>query len=177
MEELLVYVVSWVGISVAVVCLATCLTTLCCQGAPWHTDHSTIHCNLWANLLVTELLFLVGANKTQYTVSASVSDRRKQTVIVKVQPEWMLPLVCVCVFQWPGCVLHHRRPAALLAALGVLLAVSGGVGALPVAAGGLRGAELQEEVLLPVRLLHPRAGGGRVGGHRLQRLQLQNGVS
>lgn len=85
-EELLVYVVSWVGISVAVVCLATCLTTLCCQGAPWHTDHSTIHCNLWANLLVTELLFLVGANKTQYTVSASVSDRRKQTVIVKVQP-------------------------------------------------------------------------------------------
>ena len=69
-EELLVYVVSWVGISVALVCLATCLTTLCCQGAPWHTDHSTIHCNLWANLLFTELLFLVGANKTQYTVSA-----------------------------------------------------------------------------------------------------------
>lgn len=68
-EEMLVYVVSWVGISVAVVCLATCLTTLCCQGAPWHTDHSTIHCNLWANLLVTELLFLVGANRTQYTVS------------------------------------------------------------------------------------------------------------
>lgn len=73
-EELLVYVVSWVGISVALVCLATCLTTLCCQGAPWHTDHSTIHCNLWANLLITELLFLVGANKTQYTVSASLLD-------------------------------------------------------------------------------------------------------
>lgn len=68
-EELFVYVVSWVGISVALVCLATCLTTLCCQGAPWHTDHSTIHCNLWANLLITEVLFLVGANKTQYTVS------------------------------------------------------------------------------------------------------------
>ncbi|KAM9856523.1 adhesion G protein-coupled receptor L1-like [Aulostomus maculatus] len=71
-EELLVYVVSWVGISVALVCLATCLTTLCCQGAPWHTDHSTIHCNLWANLLITELLFLVGANKTQYTVVCSI---------------------------------------------------------------------------------------------------------
>ncbi|KAI4832075.1 hypothetical protein KUCAC02_015058 [Chaenocephalus aceratus] len=71
-EELLVYVVSWVGISVALVCLATCLTTLCCQGAPWHTDHSTIHCNLWANLLFTELLFLVGANKTQYTVVCSI---------------------------------------------------------------------------------------------------------
>uniref|UniRef100_A0A4W6DIC7 Adhesion G protein-coupled receptor L1a n=1 Tax=Lates calcarifer TaxID=8187 RepID=A0A4W6DIC7_LATCA len=71
-EELLVYVVSWVGISVALVCLAICLTTLCCQGAPWHTDHSTIHCNLWANLLITELLFLVGASKTQYTVVCSI---------------------------------------------------------------------------------------------------------
>lgn len=73
-EELLVYVVSWVGISVALVCLAICLTTLCCQGALWHTDHSTIHCNLWASLLITELLFLVGANKTQYTVSALLLD-------------------------------------------------------------------------------------------------------
>ncbi|PWA14882.1 hypothetical protein CCH79_00014271 [Gambusia affinis] len=67
-EELLVYVVSWVGIAVALVCLATCLITLCCQGAPWHTDHSTIHCNLWANLLITELIFLIGANKTKYTI-------------------------------------------------------------------------------------------------------------
>uniref|UniRef100_A0A673B9X0 Adhesion G protein-coupled receptor L1a n=1 Tax=Sphaeramia orbicularis TaxID=375764 RepID=A0A673B9X0_9TELE len=71
-ESLLVNVVSWVGISVALVCLATCLTTLCCQGAPWHTDHSTIHCNLWANLLFTELLFLVGANKAQYIVLCSI---------------------------------------------------------------------------------------------------------
>uniref|UniRef100_A0A3B4BHB7 Adhesion G protein-coupled receptor L1a n=1 Tax=Periophthalmus magnuspinnatus TaxID=409849 RepID=A0A3B4BHB7_9GOBI len=71
-EELLVSVVSWVGISVALVCLGTCLATLCCQGAPWHTDHSTIHCNLWANLLFTELLFLVGANKAQYTVLCSI---------------------------------------------------------------------------------------------------------
>uniref|UniRef100_A0A3Q2YGH1 Adhesion G protein-coupled receptor L1-like n=1 Tax=Hippocampus comes TaxID=109280 RepID=A0A3Q2YGH1_HIPCM len=70
--ELLVYIVSWVGISVALVCLATCLTTLCCQAAPWHTDHSTIHCNLWANLLITELLFLVESIKTQYTVVCSI---------------------------------------------------------------------------------------------------------
>ncbi|XP_043970417.1 adhesion G protein-coupled receptor L1-like isoform X2 [Gambusia affinis] len=72
-EELLVYVVSWVGIAVALVCLATCLITLCCQGAPWHTDHSTIHCNLWANLLITELIFLIGANKTKYTVLCSIT--------------------------------------------------------------------------------------------------------
>ncbi|XP_057700205.1 adhesion G protein-coupled receptor L1-like isoform X1 [Corythoichthys intestinalis] len=71
-EELLVYVVSWVGISVALVCLATCLTTLCCQAAPCQSDHSTIHCNMWANLLITELLFLVGSNKMQYTVVCSI---------------------------------------------------------------------------------------------------------
>uniref|UniRef100_A0A8C5GF18 Adhesion G protein-coupled receptor L1-like n=1 Tax=Gouania willdenowi TaxID=441366 RepID=A0A8C5GF18_GOUWI len=71
--ELLVYVVSWVGISVALVCLAACLTTLCCQGALWHSDHSTIHCNMWANLLLTELLFFIGANKTKYTVLCSIT--------------------------------------------------------------------------------------------------------
>ncbi|XP_068607224.1 adhesion G protein-coupled receptor L1-like [Brachionichthys hirsutus] len=71
-EELLVYVVSWVGICVALVCLTTCLSTLCCQGAPWHSDHSTIHCNLWSNMLATELLFLVGAHKTKYTAVCSI---------------------------------------------------------------------------------------------------------
>ncbi|KAM6972556.1 adhesion G protein-coupled receptor L1-like [Aplochiton taeniatus] len=71
-EEMLVFVVSWVGIAVALVCLAGCLTTLCCQGAAWHSDHSSLHCNLWANMLVTELLFLVGADKTQYTVACPI---------------------------------------------------------------------------------------------------------
>lgn len=38
---------------------------------------------------------------------------------------------------FPGCVLHHRWPAALLLALCVLLVVSGGVGTLLAAAGGI----------------------------------------
>ncbi|KAL1005095.1 hypothetical protein UPYG_G00054440 [Umbra pygmaea] len=67
MDELLVYLVFWVGIAVALVCLAVCITLLCCQGAP-HSDHSTVHKNLWTNLFVTELLFLVGVDKTQYAV-------------------------------------------------------------------------------------------------------------
>uniref|UniRef100_A0A8C6M085 Adhesion G protein-coupled receptor L1-like n=1 Tax=Nothobranchius furzeri TaxID=105023 RepID=A0A8C6M085_NOTFU len=73
--EFLVFVVSGVGVSVAVVCLATCLITLCCQGAPWLSDHSTVHCNLWANLLITELLFLVliCANKAKYVVVCSIT--------------------------------------------------------------------------------------------------------
>ncbi len=41
------------------------------------------------------------------------------------------------LFKYPGCVLHHCWPAALLAALSVLLAVSGGGGAVPAAAGGI----------------------------------------
>lgn len=41
------------------------------------------------------------------------------------------------VSKFPGCVLHHRWPAALLAALSVLLVVSGGGGALFAAAGGI----------------------------------------
>lgn len=83
-EELLVFVVYWVGISVALVCLATCLITLCCQGAPWHSDHSTIHSNLWTNLLITELLFLISANKTKYTVSTYPTLHTGVHLIVEV---------------------------------------------------------------------------------------------
>ncbi|XP_038840315.1 adhesion G protein-coupled receptor L1-like, partial [Salvelinus namaycush] len=70
-QEVLVYVVSWVGISVALVCLAACSTLLCCQGAP-QSDHSTIHRNLWGNLFITELIFLIGVDKTQYSVACPV---------------------------------------------------------------------------------------------------------
>lgn len=159
-EELLDYVVFWVGISVALVCLATCLTTLCCQGAPWHTDHSTIHLNLWANLLITELLFLVGANKTQYTVSAYIwhwSNRRQSNSfvrhggshcqshgVVNVVSCSSFPLKLILWFKFAlcssalaGCVFHHCWPAALFAALCVLLVVSGGCGAVPAPKGGI----------------------------------------
>uniref|UniRef100_A0A6Q2WT74 Adhesion G protein-coupled receptor L1a n=1 Tax=Esox lucius TaxID=8010 RepID=A0A6Q2WT74_ESOLU len=66
-HEVLVYLVFWVGIAVALLCLAGCITLLCCQGAT-HSHHSAIHRNLWTSLFVTELLFLVGVDKTQYTV-------------------------------------------------------------------------------------------------------------
>lgn len=97
--------VSWVGISVALVCLAICLTTLCCQGAPWHTDHSTIHCNLWANLLITELLFLVGANKTQYTVSPSILGKYRHrggvewVKMYKFMMRWILLLYFIAFWK------------------------------------------------------------------------------
>ncbi|XP_045565863.1 adhesion G protein-coupled receptor L1 isoform X5 [Salmo salar] len=71
LQEVLVYVVSWVGIAVALVCLAACSTLLCCQGAP-QSDHSTIHRNLWGNLFITELIFLIGVDKTQYSVACPV---------------------------------------------------------------------------------------------------------
>ncbi|KAK6300951.1 hypothetical protein J4Q44_G00290490 [Coregonus suidteri] len=70
-EEVLVYIVSWVSIAVALVCLAACSTLLCCQGAP-QSDHSTIHRNLWGNLFITELIFLIGVDKTQYSVACPI---------------------------------------------------------------------------------------------------------
>lgn len=129
-EELLVSVVSWVGISVALVCLASCLTTLCCQGAPWHTDHSTIHCNLWANLLFTELLFLVGASKAQYMVSHGLLTiptallQNTELILKEIQCRYILYRssqadICKVMCFSPGFVLHHCWPAALLAALSV----------------------------------------------------------
>ncbi len=94
----------------------------------------------------------------------------------------VLAFLTVCKIHFspsyfPGCVLHHCWPATLLAALRVLLVMSGGGGTVPFAAGGIRGTQLQEEIFLPVWLLYPRAGGGRLCSHRLQRLRFKNCVS
>lgn len=86
-------------------------------------------------------------------------------------------MVAHFALPFPGPLLHHRWAAALFAAVRVLLVVPGGSGAVPSAEGSVRGTQLQEEVFLPLRLLCARAGGGRVGSHRLQRIRFKNGVS
>ncbi|CAG06092.1 unnamed protein product [Tetraodon nigroviridis] len=108
-EELLVFVVCWVGISVALVCLLTCLTTLCCQGALWHTDHSTIHCNLWANLVITELLFILGANRTQYTVVCSITAGLLHFSLLSVFCWLCLEGVELCLLQREVFEGHNSR--------------------------------------------------------------------
>lgn len=75
-NELLLSVITWVGIVISLVCLAICISTFCfLRGL--QTDRNTIHKNLCINLFITELLFLIGIDKTQYEVrdmTASLQD-------------------------------------------------------------------------------------------------------
>lgn len=68
MHELILFVITWVGIVISLVCLAICISTFCfLRGL--QTDRNTIHKNLCINLFVAELLFLIGIDKTEYHVS------------------------------------------------------------------------------------------------------------
>lgn len=69
-----------------------------------------------------------------------------------------------------------RRPAALLLPGCVLVDVPGRCAALPDAGGGVRERVFPKEVLLPVWLLLPGAGGRHLGGHRLPQLRDQESV-
>ncbi|XP_060037844.1 adhesion G protein-coupled receptor L1 isoform X2 [Erinaceus europaeus] len=71
MKELLLSVVTWVGIVISLVCLAICISTFCfLRGL--QTDRNTIHKNLCINLFLAELLFLVGIDKTQYEIACPI---------------------------------------------------------------------------------------------------------
>lgn len=68
-HKLLLTVITWVGIVVSLVCLAICIFTFCFfRGL--QSDRNTIHKNLCINLFIAEFIFLIGIDKTQYTVSA-----------------------------------------------------------------------------------------------------------
>lgn len=69
MHELILFVITWVGIVISLVCLAICISTFCfLRGL--QTDRNTIHKNLCINLFIAELLFLIGIDKTEYHVSS-----------------------------------------------------------------------------------------------------------
>ncbi|CAH2273577.1 adhesion G -coupled receptor L1 isoform X2 [Pelobates cultripes] len=66
-NELLLSVISWVGIVISLVCLGICILTFgFLRGL--QTDRNTIHKNLCVSLFLAELLFLTGIDKTQYQV-------------------------------------------------------------------------------------------------------------
>ncbi|XP_032995584.1 adhesion G protein-coupled receptor L1 isoform X3 [Lacerta agilis] len=70
-NELLLSVITWVGIVISLVCLAICISTFCfLRGL--QTDRNTIHKNLCINLFITELLFLIGIDKTQYEIACPI---------------------------------------------------------------------------------------------------------
>lgn len=70
MNKLILFVITWVGIVISLVCLAICISTFCfLRGL--QTDRNTIHKNLCINLFIAELLFLIGIDKTEYHVSSA----------------------------------------------------------------------------------------------------------
>lgn len=67
-HELLLTVITRVGIVVSLVCLAISIFTFCFfRGL--QSDRNTIHKNLCINLFIAELIFLIGIDMTEPTVS------------------------------------------------------------------------------------------------------------
>uniref|UniRef100_A0A3B3SVY6 Adhesion G protein-coupled receptor L1 n=1 Tax=Paramormyrops kingsleyae TaxID=1676925 RepID=A0A3B3SVY6_9TELE len=71
MHEIILFVITWVGIVISLVCLAICISTFCCLRG-MQTDRNTIHKNLCINLFIAELLFLIGIDKTQYHIACPI---------------------------------------------------------------------------------------------------------
>ncbi|XP_077882706.1 adhesion G protein-coupled receptor L2 isoform X26 [Ictidomys tridecemlineatus] len=70
-HELLLTVITWVGIVVSLVCLAICIFTFCFfRGL--QSDRNTIHKNLCINLFIAEFIFLIGIDKTKYTIACPI---------------------------------------------------------------------------------------------------------
>lgn len=69
-HELILTVITRVGIVVSLVCLAISIFTFCFfRGL--QSDRNTIHKNLCINLFIAELIFLIGIDMTEPTVSQS----------------------------------------------------------------------------------------------------------
>ncbi len=68
-QGLILFVITWVGMVISLVCLALCFSTFCCLRG-LQSDRTTIHKNLCFTLFVSQLLFLIGMDKTHYTVSS-----------------------------------------------------------------------------------------------------------
>ncbi|XP_047659150.1 adhesion G protein-coupled receptor L1-like isoform X4 [Tachysurus fulvidraco] len=70
-QALILFVVSWVGMVISLVCLALCISTFCCiKGV--QSERTTIHKNLCLTLFISQLLFLISMERTHYTVACPV---------------------------------------------------------------------------------------------------------
>ncbi|KAM8939275.1 adhesion G protein-coupled receptor L3 [Pelodytes ibericus] len=70
-HDLLLDVITWVGILLSLVCLLICIFTFCFfRGL--QNDRNTIHKNLCISLFVAELLFLIGINRTEQPIACAV---------------------------------------------------------------------------------------------------------
>lgn len=76
MHDLLLDVITWVGILLSLVCLLICIFTFCFfRGL--QSDRNTIHKNLCISLFIAESLFLVGINRADQPVGIEQYTRCK----------------------------------------------------------------------------------------------------
>ncbi|XP_058025754.1 adhesion G protein-coupled receptor L3 isoform X6 [Ahaetulla prasina] len=70
-HDLILDVITWVGILLSLVCLLICIFTFCFfRGL--QSDRNTIHKNLCISLFVAELLFLIGINRADQPIACAV---------------------------------------------------------------------------------------------------------
>ncbi|XP_066576486.1 adhesion G protein-coupled receptor L3 isoform X1 [Amia ocellicauda] len=70
-HDMLLDVITWVGILLSLVCLLICIFTFCFfRGL--QSDRNTIHKNLCISLFVAELLFLIGINRADQPIACAV---------------------------------------------------------------------------------------------------------
>uniref|UniRef100_A0A3B3CGR5 Adhesion G protein-coupled receptor L2a n=1 Tax=Oryzias melastigma TaxID=30732 RepID=A0A3B3CGR5_ORYME len=70
-HELLLSVITRVGIVVSLVCLSICIFTFCFfRGL--QSDRNTIHKNLCLNLFIAELIFLIGIDMTEHRIGCAI---------------------------------------------------------------------------------------------------------
>ncbi|XP_076868662.1 adhesion G protein-coupled receptor L3 isoform X3 [Brachyhypopomus gauderio] len=71
MHELLLDLITWVGILLSLVCLLICIFTFCFfRGL--QSDRNTIHKNLCISLFIAETLFLTGINRADQPIACAV---------------------------------------------------------------------------------------------------------
>ncbi|KAL7845167.1 hypothetical protein AOLI_G00233590 [Acnodon oligacanthus] len=70
-QGLILFVITWVGMVISLVCLALCISTFCCLRS-LQSDRTTIHKNLCLSLFISQLLFLIGMESKDYTVVCPV---------------------------------------------------------------------------------------------------------
>ena len=60
--------ITWVGMSLSLVCLLTCILTFACCRSIQNT-RNTIHLHLSLSLFIASIIFLAGISRTEYQVS------------------------------------------------------------------------------------------------------------
>ncbi|XP_016120736.1 adhesion G protein-coupled receptor L3-like, partial [Sinocyclocheilus grahami] len=70
-HDLLLDIITWVGILLSLVCLLVCIFTFCFfRGL--QSDRNTIHKNLCISLFIAETLFLTGINRADQPIACAV---------------------------------------------------------------------------------------------------------